>query len=228
MEGIRKLHYHLTRYTEYQVTRAKLQEIMFENGLIIQKKKEYRVITDSNHKNRVSDNLLRTYKPDHVFQVLVSDITVFRTRQREYYMTAIMDLYARLILCFALSHDLTARSLINIFSILAKLYPDKLRGCIFHSDRGTQFCSLGFRRVTEEYGVALSNSRTGNPYDNSCMERVFSTLKNEYMLKIVYPDFQSLAKATKDAVYSYNNKRHHMSLKMMTPKEYFLADIKSY
>ena len=112
--------------------------------------------------------------------------------------------------------------------MIIKRYKDKLKGCIFHSDRGIQYCSKNFRRLTGSCGVILSNSRKGNPYDNACMERLFATLKNEYMLKIIFPDIQTLSRAVKDAIYSYNNNRLHMSLDMLTPKQFFIANLKSY
>ena len=49
------------------------------------------------------------------------------------------------------------------------------RGCIFHSDRGSQYCSHDYQKVLREHGFKVSMSGKGNCYDNSAVERrVFS------------------------------------------------------
>ena len=133
-----------------------------------------------------------------------------------------------MILSYCITNQLNTDGLIRAFMLIVRKYKEELKGSIFHSDRGTQYCSNAFRELAEKYNVRLSNSRNGNPYDNACMERVFSTLKNEYMLKITFPDIVSLNRAVRNAVYSYNNKRLHMSLENQTPKEFFIAGLRSY
>lgn len=227
-EGIRKLYTHITRDTEFRISRARLEYLILQNGLIINKRKMCRCLTNSFHRNPISENYLQRNMPEHVLEVLVSDITYLRTRNKEYYLTAIMDLYARMILSYCLTNQLSTDGLIRAFMLIVRKYKEELKGSIFHSDRGTQYCSNRFRELAIKHGVRLSNSRNGNPYDNACMERLFSTLKNEYMLKITFPDLSSLNRALKNAVYSYNNTRLHMSLENQTPKEFFIAGLNSY
>jgi putative transposase len=227
-EGIRKLYKHISRDTEYIISRNKLEDLMLQNQLIINRRRRYRYLTNSLHGKPVSENYLQRNMPGRVFEILVSDITYLRTRNKEYYLTAIMDLYARMILSYCLTNQLNTDGLIRAFMLIVIKYKEELKGSIFHSDRGTQYCSNAFRELAEKYEVKLSNSRNGNPYDNACMERLFSTLKNEYMLRIIFPDIVSLNRAVRNAVYSYNNKRLHMSLGNQTPKEFFIAGFKSY
>jgi transposase InsO family protein len=227
-EGLRKLYVNTIRETELNVSRYHLQQILEENQLNINKKRPFRVLTDSSKSKHIHENYLRKRTPHHIFEVLVSDITYLRTRHREYYLTAIMDLYARMILSYSMTESLGAEGLLRAFMLITRQYKERLKGCIFHSDRGSQFCSTEFKILADKYGVVLSNSRKGNPYDNACIERLFATLKNEYMLRITFSDEYTLFRAVKEAVYNYNNIRLHMSLNYMTPKEYFLADLKSY
>jgi putative transposase len=227
-EGIRKVYTHLLKDTEYNVSRTSLELLMLEKGLITRQKRKYRSLTDSLHGRPYSKNYLMRNKPEQVFEVLVSDITYLKTSERECYLTAIMDLYSRLILSYCLTARLTNEGLIRAFKLIADNYGEFLEGCIFHSDRGSQFCSRDFIEITQEYGVILSNSRNGNPYDNACMERFFATLKNEFMLKIIYTDMYSLNKALSQAVRIYNMKRLHMSLNNQTPKEKFIESLRSY
>ena len=227
-EGIRKLYKHISRDTEYIISRNKLEDLMLQNQLIINRKRRSRYLTNSLHGKPVSENYLQRNMPGRVFEILVSDITYLRTRNKEYYLTAIMDLYARMILSYCLTNQLNTDGLIKAFMLIVRKYKKELKGSIFHSDRGTQYCSNAFRELAEKYEIKLSNSRNGNPYDNACMERLFSTLKNEYMLKITFPDIVTLNKALKHAVHSYNNKRLHMSLDNKTPKEFFISGLEGY
>lgn len=56
---------------------------------------------------------------------------------------------------------------------------------LFHSDQGVQYKSKKYRKLLWRYGVMQSMSRRGNCLDNSPMERVFRSLKSEWLRKVV-------------------------------------------
>ena len=58
-EGIRKLYKHINRDTKYIISRNKLEDLMLQNQLIINRKKRYRYLTNSLHRNPVSENHLQ-------------------------------------------------------------------------------------------------------------------------------------------------------------------------
>lgn len=43
-------------------------------------------------------------------------------------------------------------------------------GCILHSDRGSQYCSLDYQALAKEHGFIRSMSRKGSCWDNALME----------------------------------------------------------
>ena len=53
------------------------------------------------------------------------------------------------------------------------------KGCIFHSDRGSQYCSHDYQKILREHGFKASMSGKGNCYDNAAVETFFKTLKAE-------------------------------------------------
>lgn len=61
--------------------------------------------------------------------------------------------------------------------------PDAL---LHHSDQGSQYTSEQFQRLTQDYGVTCSMSRSGNCWDNAAMESFFSSPKTERGRKKVY------------------------------------------
>jgi putative transposase len=54
-----------------------------------------------------------------------------------------------------------------------------LPGCVFHSDRGSQYASEKHRSLLKAHGFTGSMSRRGNPYDNPQAESFMKTLKVE-------------------------------------------------
>ena len=62
-------------------------------------------------------------------------------------------------------------------------------------------------------------SRKGNCYDNSIMETFFGRLKNEmyYGCETDYTTFESFAKAVREYIDYYNNKRIQSKTKWMPP-----------
>lgn len=227
-EGVKKLHVHINRDTNFRSSRSQLYKFLVANWLIIKRKRRYLVLTDSSHPNQVQENLIKGFHPGKTLEVLVSDITYLKTKQGFYYLTAIMDLYSRKILSYSLTNNLGTEGIIRAFNQVINSYSTEMQGCIFHSDRGVQFCNNSFRSLAEQAGVVLSNSARGNPYENACMERLFATLKSEYLLKISFPDIKTLTQAVKDAVTSYNNIRLHWGIDLLTPKMKFEQSQRSY
>ena len=52
---------------------------------------------------------------------------------------------------------------------------------LFHSDQGSQYASRLFRQRLWRYRMRQSMSRRGNCWDNAPMERVFRSLKTEWI-----------------------------------------------
>ncbi len=86
------------------------------------------------------------------------------------------------------------------------------KGLIFHSDRGSNFCSKETRRLLIANGIRRSNSRKGNCWDNAVAESFFSSLKRE----IEYNTFYNIEEAEHllfDFIEVYYNRfRFHSTL----------------
>jgi putative transposase len=60
-------------------------------------------------------------------------------------------------------------------------------GCIFHSDRGSQYCAYDYQKRLQKYKLTpsmsgkpvLSFAEGGNCYDNASVETFFKTIKAE-------------------------------------------------
>jgi len=52
-------------------------------------------------------------------------------------------------------------------------------GLIFHSNRGSQYCSREFQELIKDYRIRSSMSKKGDCWDNAVAESFFGTLKLE-------------------------------------------------
>jgi putative transposase len=96
-----------------------------------------------------------------------------------------------------------------------------IEGCIFHSDRGSQFTSKSFMNILKQYGVRQSFSRVGMPGDNAWSESFFATMKKEC---VHWSHFESREDA-RETIFNYifgfyNTKRIQERLGYIPPKEY--------
>ena len=93
---------------------------------------------------------------------------------------------------------------------------------IHHSDRGLQYCSEEYVKLSNAAAVAISMTENGDPYENALAERMNRTLKEEFGLGRTLYTKQQAFHMTKEAVDLYNNRRPHWSLKMRTPQNVHL------
>ncbi len=134
-------------------------------------------------------NLLnRQFPPAVPSCVWCGDISFIHQQDKWCYLALVVDLYSRRIIGSALSltayTDLACRALRNALETRPRD-----GHLLFHSDQGVQYKSNKYRKLLWCYGVMQSMSRRGNCRDNSPMERVFRSLKSEWLQKGDYGDF---------------------------------------
>jgi putative transposase len=82
------------------------------------------------------------------------------------YLAAVLDAWSRRVIGYATSRSIDARVAVAALktAIRARQPP---KGCIHHSDRGSQYASETCRAVLADHGLVGSMGRRGNPYDNA-------------------------------------------------------------
>ncbi len=117
--------------------------------------------TDSRHTLPVYPNLLKKRQVRAVNQVWVADITYIRIRASFVYLAAILDLYSRKVVGWAISKRIDTELCV---AALQMALQDRLaRGCIHHSDRGVQYASADYVALLRQHGLEISMSRKANP-----------------------------------------------------------------
>ena len=225
MLGARKLYYLLgseIKKLSKPIGRDKFFNLLSDNGLLIRRKRYRPMTTESRHRFRKYDNLIKQLEIKRINQVHVSDITYIRTKERFCYLFLVSDLYSRRILGSELSESLGIEGSIKALEMAASKAKN-LEGSIHHSDRGIQYCSNIYTERLKNLGMKISMSEQANPYENAVAERINGILKEEFMLDRTFPDIETARKAVNEAVRIYNQQRPHMSLGYRTPEEVYNA-----
>lgn len=152
---------------------------------------------------------------------IASDITYLRTGEGFMYHCVIRDIVTGDVLGDHMAGRMTKELVIN--AILAMLARHELpTGCIFHSDRGSQYTSKAVMALLKQYGFRQSFSRVGMPGDNAWSESFFATMKKELIHWTHYETKEAVRAAVFEYIYCfYNVTRIQKRLGYMSPKEYF-------
>lgn len=90
---------------------------------------------------------------------------------------------------------------------------------VFHSDRGIQFVSQAFQKVTE--GMINSYSKKAYPWDNACIESFHSLLKREWLNRFKIFDYKHAYRLVFEYIETfYNTVRIHSHCGYLSPDEY--------
>ena len=204
-----------------RVGKNRIARLMSLHGLGARLKKPFRSTTDSSHSLPVAGNLLkRDFQVERTNQVWVSDITYIPTAEGWVYLCTVMDLYSRMIVGWSMGGRMRSELVVQAL-LMALMRRRPPGGLIFHSDRGSQYCSHLFRGWTLRYGIRQSMSRKGNPWDNAPAESFFKTLKGELY---GHRAFRSRREA-RTVIFEYievfyNRERLHSTLGFLSPMEF--------
>ena len=198
--------------------RNRIARLMRAERLFARQRSKYRVATtDSRHGGPIAPNRLRHFVVQRLNQVWASDATGVLTGQGWLYLVAVLDLFSRRVVGWAMSPSLDAPlTLAALRMALSQRRPaDRL---ILHSDRGSQFASAAYRQVLAQHGLLPSMSRPGNCYDNAFIESFWSSLKYELVYHRRFTTFAQARNAIFDYIETfYNRTRLHSSLAYRSP-----------
>lgn len=199
--------------------RDQLFNLLRFHGLLVRRRKRIVRTTDSNHIFKRYPNLIKDLVVSGPEQLWVSDITYIRTLQGFSYLSLITDAYSRKIVGYSLHPTLEAigclQALKMAISTWKHVSPFYL---IHHSDRGIQYCCNEYTEILQRFGIAISMTQNGSPYDNALAERVNGILKNEFYPRRVYQNHKDASKSISKIVRIYNQQRPHSSVDFLTPE----------
>ncbi len=132
----------------------------------------YKVTTKGKHSDAVADNLLNmNFNPVGPNQIWAGDVFYLKMGEGWLYLTIVIDLYSRRIVGWHISKRMT-RDLVEQALIKAHNLRKPEKGVVFHSDRGSQFTSTGFRNLLSRLGCRASMGDVVACWDNVVVERL--------------------------------------------------------
>lgn len=189
-----------------------------QNGIHVFRTHKYKATTDSAHNLNVAPNLLdQDFSASGPNQKWAGDITYIWTREGWLYLAVIIDLYSRRVIGWAVSNRLKKDLAIRALQMAINLrWPPK--GCIHHTDRGSQYCAHDYRKVLRRHGFQLSMSGKGNCWDNAVTETFFKTLKAELIWRQTWQTRRQAEAAVFQYINGfYNPRRKHSALGYKSP-----------
>lgn len=139
------------------------------------------------------------------------DFTYLRIRSGMYYLALVMDLTTREVLSWKLGTNHSSQ-LTHI--ALAQALQGNPSPSILHSDRGSEYLSERHQATCARFGIQLSASKPGSPWQNGYMERCIKSIKEELGSFAAYQDIDELYIGVANAISYYNTERIHTALKM--------------
>ena len=218
--GYRRIHAVLARSGE-EVSPELVRQLMRELGLVPVQPRPWRpVTTQAGKPGAIPDLVNRDFTAGRPGTKLVGDITYIPTWEGFLYLATVIDCHSKMVVGWAMAdHFKTSLITAALDSAAGNIHIEK--GCIFHSDRGSNYTSDEFgRHLTEKYRMRRSVGRTGVCWDNAMAESFFGALKNEWLNRMV---FATRAKARRAVVQYiegfYNRRRLHSANGYRTPLE---------
>jgi transposase InsO family protein len=213
-----KIHKQL-KHEGVRCSRKRVIRLMKRAGLVAKRQRCFKRTTQRNPVHPAAPNRLQQlFHAERPNQVWLADITYIATDEGWLYLAAVMDLFSRLIVGWAMDGRMTdALSQQALGMALTRRTPS-LHSLLHHSDRGSQYTSGHYQALLERHNIQVSMSGTGNCYDNAPRESFFSLLKTE----LVHHERYATRQAAKTTIFDYievfyNRQRIHGALDYLTP-----------
>jgi putative transposase len=150
----------------------------------------------------------------------VSETTSVWTAEGWLYVAAILDLFSRLVVGWAMGQN-NDEELVRRALEMALVRRSPAREMLLHSDQGSPYTSTGYLARLAEVGMVASMSRSGDCSDNAAMESFFSTLKGECVERSTFQTRQEARQTIFEYIECfYNRVRRHSTLNYLSPAAY--------
>ena len=203
-----------------RVGKDRVRKLMQQHGIKARTKRKFVVTTDSRHSLPVAPDLVqRRFNPEAPNQLWCGDIAYIATDEGWLYLAAVIDLFSRQVVGWSLqSHMQTG--LVKDALAMAWWRRRPPPGLIFHSDRGSQYCSHEFQGALKNRKMRSSMSRKGNCWDNAPTESFWGRLKAASVHAQKFATREQARQAVMDWMAFYNHRRLHSSLGYLSPMQF--------
>jgi len=156
-------------------------------------------------------NLLQDTIPSYQHHIWAADFTELRYHAMKVYVATVIDLYSREVVGMTVS--LRKGAPLTLQALYAALLHHP-HPAIFHSDNGKEYIAKVFTNVLTEFGILISRTHPGCPWENGYQESFYDKFKVELGDPERFCSFGALVAEIYKTIWEYNNTRIHSALKM--------------
>jgi putative transposase len=199
----------------------RVARLMRLRSLQAKQTKRYKTTTKRNKAQPVAPNLLkRDFVAQRPNQKWLTDITYIPTQEGWLYLAAVLDLFSRRIVGWAMSDRMTSDLTMDALKMAIRQRRPGI-SLIHHSDQGSQYTDGEYQQLLKDYGIQVSMNGVGSWYDNAPMESFIGSLKSEW---VHHHRYRTRDEARTDIFYYieafYNRRRLHSALGYLSPEAY--------
>lgn len=157
-------------------------------------------------------NLVKKICPLRPHAIWAGDFTWIPYQGNFLYLATLLDIYTREIVGWSVSRYHTKQLVIDTFN-----HAVAQTGQIpayHHCDQGSEYDSHEYTELLENQGITISMSAKGHPWENGYQESFYSQFKVDLGDPQRFETEGELIEAIHQAIYYYNKRRIHTSLKM--------------
>lgn len=202
-----------------------VSRLMSELGLSSVVRRRKRVCYNGEAYGIVPNRLNRNFSSSRPLTKLVTDVTEFHLFDKKIYLSPVMDLFNREIVCYSIA---SSPNISMVKEMLEGLYTKPCpKDAVIHSDQGTLYQSKWYQDSLRQHGFKQSMSRRGNCLDNAVIENFFGIVKTEFFYRRKFQSIQDFVNELKQYINYYNHKRIKIKLDGLSPIKYRLTKFAS-
>ncbi len=198
--------------------------LMRKAGIQARTRRKYKVTTtNSRHSYPVAPNTLnRQFWAGGPNEKWVGDITYVATKEGWLYLTAVLDIYSRKVVGWAMDKQMEQELVASALQ-MATAHRRPGDGLLHHTDRGSQYAAHDYQQLLSTNNMAVSMSRKGDCWDNAVIESFWSTLKAECATGIYNSRAEARQSIFEYVEVWYNRQRRHSALGYASPEAFEAA-----
>lgn len=166
------------------------------------------------HAKYIRPYLIRGLKIERPNQLWEIDITYVSMTKGFMYLTAIIDVYSRYVVAWDVFNSLDADNSLSVLKMAIKKHGNPE---IINSDQGSQFTCALWTEYVESMDITISMDGRGRATDNIYIERLWRTVKRDYIYICPADNGTELFKGLKSFFDYYNNKKKHQGIQRCIP-----------
>ena len=157
------------------------------------------------------------------YEVIISDMTVFKVRGINYELTMYFDAWNKEILGYGLSSKRGDKKTYynGLNQVLGKIKEEQITDpIILHTDQVGVYSSKKYNNLLNKFNIQRSMSRAGTPTDNPVNESLNGWIKEELFIDFDLGHSKNIPNLIKLYIKYYNNERPSYALNYKTPIQF--------